>query len=88
MHSPLRKNKCVKPTEAFKERFKDVKSKQMGLSIFATLFNVEPTDVPNNPQKEIIQLQNNDELKARYNNLPRLELYKRYISNGEFPTLW
>jgi hypothetical protein len=64
-----------------------VKSKQTELNIFATPFNVEPADVPDNLQQEIIQLQSDDELKARYNNLPLLEFYKRYISNDKFPTL-
>jgi hypothetical protein len=59
----------------------------MELNIFATPFNVEPADVPYNLQHEIIQLQSDDELKARYNNLPLLEFYKRYISNDDFPTL-
>jgi hypothetical protein len=59
----------AKLIEAFNERFKDVKSKQMELNIFATPFNVEPADVPDNLQHEIIQLQC-DELKARYNNHP------------------
>lgn len=78
---------CAKLIAAFNERFKDVKSKQMELNIFSTPFNVEPADVPDNLQHEIIQLQSNDELKARYSNLPLLEFYKRYISNEEFPTL-
>nr|KAF6501057.1 hypothetical protein HJG59_008044 [Molossus molossus] len=36
---------------------------------------------------KIIQLQSNEELKARYNRLPRLEFCKCYISNDEVPTL-
>ncbi|CAK6436213.1 unnamed protein product [Pipistrellus nathusii] len=80
-------SECAKLIEAFNERFKDVKSKQMELDIFATPFNVEPADVPDNLRHEIFQLQSNDELKARYNNVPLLEFYKRYISNNEFPTL-
>jgi hypothetical protein len=47
------------------------------LNISATPFNVEPADVPDNLQHEIIQLQSDYELKARYNNLPLLEFYKR-----------
>ena len=78
---------CAKLIEAFNERFKDVKSKQMELNIFATPFNVEPADVPDNLQHKIIQLQCDDVLKARYNNLPLLEFYKRHLSKDEFPTL-
>ncbi|XP_069840988.1 general transcription factor II-I repeat domain-containing protein 2B-like [Dendropsophus ebraccatus] len=78
---------CAQLIEAFSERFQDVKSKQMELNIFSTPFNVEPADVPDNLQHEIIQLQSNDELKARYNNVPLLEFYKHYLSNDEFPTL-
>ncbi|XP_045114791.1 general transcription factor II-I repeat domain-containing protein 2-like [Portunus trituberculatus] len=69
---------CAKLIEAFSERFKDMKSKQQELNIFATPFNVVPADVPDNLQHEIIQLQSDDELKARYNNLSLLEFYRRY----------
>uniref|UniRef100_A0A5S6QHL4 Dimer_Tnp_hAT domain-containing protein n=1 Tax=Trichuris muris TaxID=70415 RepID=A0A5S6QHL4_TRIMR len=77
----------AKLIQAFNERFEDVNSKEMELNIFATPFNVEPADVPDNLQHEIIQLQSDNDLKARYNNLPVLEFYKRYITNDEFPTL-
>jgi len=80
-------DECAKLTEAFSERFKDVKSKQQELNILATPFNVERADVLDYLQHEIIQLQSDDELKARYNNLPLLEFYKRYISADEFPSL-
>ena len=78
---------CAKLIEAFNERFKDVKSKQMELNIFATPVNVEAADVPHLLQLKIIQLQSNSELKARYNNIPLLEFYKSYVRDGEFPTL-
>ena len=75
---------CAKLIEAFNERFKDVKSKQMELNIFATPFNVEAANVPHLLQLKLIQLQNNSELKARYN-IPLLEFYKSYIHDDEFP---
>lgn len=50
-------DECVKIIEVFSNIVKDVKSKQMELSIFATLFSVEPADASNHLQKEIIQLQ-------------------------------
>nr|KAF6471609.1 hypothetical protein HJG59_010988 [Molossus molossus] len=73
--------------EAFNERFTEVKSKQIEFNIFVTQFSVEPADVPDNLQQEIIQLQSHDELKDRYNNLPMLGFYKCYINNEAFPTL-
>uniref|UniRef100_UPI00358F8063 general transcription factor II-I repeat domain-containing protein 2A-like n=1 Tax=Myxine glutinosa TaxID=7769 RepID=UPI00358F8063 len=48
---------CAKLLQAFGERFQDMKSKQRELNIFATPFNVEPADVPDNLQHEIIELQ-------------------------------
>ncbi|KAI7789328.1 putative general transcription factor II-I repeat domain-containing protein 2-like [Triplophysa rosa] len=78
---------CAKLHQAFGERFQDMKSKQKELKIFATPFNVEPSDVPDNLQHEIIELQSNDECKAKYNNLPLLEFYKLYVRSEDFPIL-
>uniref|UniRef100_A0A8C1LT94 Uncharacterized protein n=1 Tax=Cyprinus carpio TaxID=7962 RepID=A0A8C1LT94_CYPCA len=78
---------CAKLLQAFEERFQDMKSKQNELKIFAAPFNVEPSDVPDNLQHEIIELQSNYELKAKYNNLPLLEFYKLYVRCEDFPIL-
>ncbi|KAJ4931375.1 hypothetical protein JOQ06_025672 [Pogonophryne albipinna] len=78
---------CGKLHQAFRERFQDVNRYQKELNIFTTLFNVEPADVPENLQLEIIELQSNDELKARYNNLPLLEFYKLCVGAEDFPIL-
>lgn len=64
-------------------RSKDVKN--IDLNIFATTFNVESSDVPDNPLQDIVQLQS--KCKVRYNDLPLRGFYKRYRSNDEFPTL-
>ena len=58
-----------KINQGFNERFKDVKSKQMELNIFAISFNMEPADVPHVEQLEIIRLQSNNELNSRNNNI-------------------
>ncbi|KFD59086.1 hypothetical protein M513_00249, partial [Trichuris suis] len=44
---------CTKLLEVFSERFNYVKSRQMDLNIFAIPFNVEPADLPHNPQHDI-----------------------------------
>lgn len=78
---------CTELAKAFGERFKDVKGKQQELNIFATPFNVEPADVPNNLQLEMIDLQSNNELKAKFNTVPLLQFYKLYVTNKDFPNL-
>ncbi|XP_070409546.1 general transcription factor II-I repeat domain-containing protein 2A-like [Nothobranchius furzeri] len=78
---------CAKLIQAFDNRFQDVKRIQKELDIFATPFNVQPFDVPGNLQMEIIELQNNTELKAKYNNLSLLDFYKLYICAEDFPNL-
>ncbi len=78
---------CERLIQAFDERFHDVKSKQKQLNMFATLCNVEPADVPDNLQLEIIELQSNEELKAKYSNLPLLDVYKLYACAEDFPIL-
>lgn len=64
-----------------------MKSKQKDLNIFSMPFTVEPANVPDNPQTEIIELQNIEELKARYNNLPLLEFYQVSVHPDKFPIL-
>lgn len=78
---------CAKLVQAFDERFQDVKKLQKELDMFATPFNVQPSDVPENLQMEIIEQQSNNGLKAKYNNLPLLEFYKLYISAEDFSIL-
>ncbi|TWW69198.1 Protein ZBED8 [Takifugu flavidus] len=78
---------CAKLVQAFDERFHDVKNIQRELDMFATPFNVHPSDVPDKFQMEIIELQNNNELKAKYNDLSLLDFYKLYISAEDFPIL-
>lgn len=75
---------CAKLIQAFDERFHDVKNVQKELDMFVMPFNVQPVDVPENLQMEIIELQSNNELKAKYNNLPLLDFYKLYIGAEDF----
>ncbi|KAL6465184.1 hypothetical protein MHYP_G00253170 [Metynnis hypsauchen] len=80
-------NECTYLLEAFAQRFQDVKAKEQDLNIFATPFNVNVADVPECMQLEIIELQNNCQLKARHSNMDLLEFYKQNISACEFPNL-
>ena len=64
-----------------------MKNIQKELNVFAAPFNVQPSDVPDNLQMEMIELQNNNELKAKYNNLSLLDFYKLYVRAEDFPIL-
>lgn len=66
---------CANLIQAFDERFHDVKNIQKELDMFATPFNMQPSDELDNLQMEITELQNNNKLKAKYNNQtdPNLE---------------
>ncbi|KAL6463909.1 hypothetical protein MHYP_G00283000 [Metynnis hypsauchen] len=80
-------NECTYLLEAFAQRFQDVKAKEQDLNIFATPFNVNVADVPECMQLEIIELQNNCQLKPRHSNMDLLEFYKQNTSACEFPNL-
>lgn len=53
------------------ERFQEIKSKQKEVNTVVTPFKA--TDVLDNVQREMTELQSNDGLKVRLNNLPLLQ---------------
>ena len=48
---------------------------------------MEPADVPDNLQHEIIKLESNNKLKAADNNLPLLKIYQGPVHPEDFPIL-
>lgn len=66
----------AKLRQAFSERLQDIKSKQKELNIFAISFIVEPSDVPDSSQHNVI------DLKVQITNLPLLEL--SYLCGEDF----
>uniref|UniRef100_H3A113 HAT C-terminal dimerisation domain-containing protein n=1 Tax=Latimeria chalumnae TaxID=7897 RepID=H3A113_LATCH len=78
---------CENLFRKFCERFQDLKVKELEFNIFATPFNVEVVNVPENFQHEVIELQSNSELMAKYNNLSLLEFYRLYVDADKFPNL-
>ena len=78
---------CANLLQKFCERFQDLKVKELELNIFATPFNIEAMAVPEYLQHEVIELQSNSELKAKYSNLSLLEFYKLYVGANEFPNI-
>ena len=75
---------CATISEAFSERFQDMKCKQMELDIFAAPFNVTAAVVPSNFLRKIIELQADNTLKDIYLDTPLIDFYQRYINADVF----
>ena len=78
---------CSSLLESFNARFEDIKSKQLELDICSVSFNVIPAPASLELQLEFIKLQDDDKLKAMYQNKPLLEFYCVYVSKEKFLNL-
>ena len=56
-------------------------------SYFATVFDVEIGDAPENLQMELIELQSSSEFKSRFREVPLLEFYQNYLTPQRFLSL-
>ncbi|XP_064117684.1 general transcription factor II-I repeat domain-containing protein 2B-like [Macrobrachium nipponense] len=59
--------KLGKLLEAFESRFEDLKKEVNDLKLFSNPFSVSPDEVEFEAQIELIDLQNNDSLRTKYN---------------------
>ena len=71
----------------FENRFQDLRSNILNFSIFSNPFSLDPIQIPEQYQLELVDLQSNQELKAKYNDVPLMDFYKMYLSPTEFPNL-
>ena len=71
----------------FENRFQDLRSNILNFSIFSNPFSLDPIQIPEQYQLELVDLQFNQELKAKYNDVPLKDFYKMYLSPTEFPNL-
>ena len=71
----------------FDIRFADVEKYQREFSYFASPFDVNYIEAPEEMQLELIELQNSVELKSRYRDLSLVEFYQKYLTNDKFPVL-
>ena len=72
--------------EAFESRFEDLKKEVNDLKLFSNPFSVSPDEVEFEAQLELIDLQNNDSLRTKYNEGDLLNFYN-CLAKDQFPYL-
>ena len=77
----------LKLIDEFDTRFCDFKKEKNELDLFAHPFSIKAETVRNEFQMELIELQNNKDLKEAYKEVELLEFYKKYMSIEVFPHL-
>ena len=64
----------------FENRFKDLRSNSVN-------FSIEPIKIPEHLQLESINMQCNQYLKAKFNDVTLMDFYQKYLSSAEHPNL-
>ncbi|KAJ4428987.1 hypothetical protein ANN_25983 [Periplaneta americana] len=74
-------------SQEFDCRFQEFANLQSGISIFATTFSVNIDSVPSSLQLKVIDLQNDIEMKDRFENKKDLSTFYRRFPQARFPRL-
>ncbi|ESN99372.1 hypothetical protein HELRODRAFT_66579, partial [Helobdella robusta] len=77
----------VKLIDDFQQRFQDFKKHNDFMKLLSNSLNVDPTDAADKYQMELIDLQNNCDLKRSFVEHDFLTFYKCYISSESYPNL-
>ena len=73
--------------EEFEERFIDFRSQAKNFEIFSDPINVDISDMADKFQIELIEVQNNTDLKKAFLANTLIQFYKLYISRETYPNL-
>ncbi|XP_064109642.1 general transcription factor II-I repeat domain-containing protein 2B-like [Macrobrachium nipponense] len=73
--------------EEFSERFGDLKKNSQAIEVFASPLSVDVTEIPEDIQMEIIELQCNDELRKKFDDSSVYQFYKKHVSVTVYPKL-
>ncbi|CAM1299181.1 GTF2IRD2B (predicted) [Pycnogonum litorale] len=76
-----------KLTAEFSRRFQEFRANENDFKIFSMPFSVDPVTAPTNLQLELIDLQNNMDLKAQCLSKPLVGFYKDCVSDESSPNL-
>ncbi|XP_012554783.2 general transcription factor II-I repeat domain-containing protein 2 [Hydra vulgaris] len=80
-------NLILKVIDEFDTRFCDFKEEKNELDLFSHPFSIKVETVRDEFQMELIELQNNKDLKDAYKDVELLELYKKYMNIEVYPHL-
>ncbi|XP_047140945.1 general transcription factor II-I repeat domain-containing protein 2A-like [Hydra vulgaris] len=80
-------NLILKVIDEFDTRFCDFKEVKNELDLFSHPFSIKVEIVRDEFQMELIELQNNKDLKDAYKDVELLELYKKYMNIEVYPHL-
>ncbi|XP_047124163.1 general transcription factor II-I repeat domain-containing protein 2A-like [Hydra vulgaris] len=80
-------NLIFKVIDEFDTRFCDFKEVKNELDLFSHPFSIKVETVRDEFQMELIELQNNKDLKDAYKDVELLELYKKYMNIEVYPHL-
>nr|XP_047135230.1 general transcription factor II-I repeat domain-containing protein 2B-like [Hydra vulgaris] len=80
-------NLILKIIDEFDTRFCDFKEEKNELDLFSHPFSIKVETVRDEFQMELIELQNNKDLKDAYKDVELLELYKKYMNIEVYPHL-
>ena len=71
----------------FDVRFQDFRAHEVSLKIFASSFDVDVETAPLSLQIELIDLQENSNLKTKARDISLSEFYQRYFPADKYPKL-
>ncbi|KAI6655604.1 General transcription factor II-I repeat domain-containing protein 2-like [Oopsacas minuta] len=71
----------------FENRFKDLRSNIVNFAIFSNPFSLEPIELPEHLQLELVDMQCNQDLKAKFNDVTLMDFYQKYLSSSDYPNL-
>jgi hypothetical protein len=72
----------------FTDRFQDMRGQRENFKLFASPFEVEVEEAPEELQMELIELQGSSALKLKYKEVDIVQFYKLYIMvDGSYPGL-
>jgi len=71
----------------FERRFEDFRMHTDVMKLWSNPFSVDPTDVAEKYQLELIDMQNDNDLKTAFAEHDLLNFYSRYVSSDSYPNM-
>ena len=73
--------------EQFRNRFRDFRAQEMNLKIFSSLFDINVEQAPPHLQMELIELQEDSDVKSKIKDVSLTGFYQSYFPDDRYPRL-